>query len=182
MRGRLSPALGGAPALLGRGEGCGLGPPEPRCPPLHTPTRPTAGASFPGQEVGAKPTLCPRDAVTGPEASQSMYGAFPRGQGLCPLSAQCRGHSVLGPGPPYFSSPQGLVGVSPGLGLELTPSPKKNMSQRTLCVKCGISMPKAWPSWCEGPQCSAGVLHVAAGGSLVPEPAEDAETHGPALG
>lgn len=88
---------------------------------------------------------------------------------------------MLGPGPPWFSSPQGLVRVSPGLGLELTPSPRKKVSQRTLRVKCGIFMPKAWTSWCEGPQCSVGVLCVAASRSLVSEPAGDAETQGPAL-
>lgn len=83
--------------------------------------------------------------------------------------------------PPPVQQPQGLVRVPPGLGLELTPSPRKKVSQRTLRVKCGIFMPKAWTSWCEGPQCSVGVLCVAASRSLVSEPTGDAETQGPAL-
>lgn len=64
MRERLSSELGGAPALQGMGERCdldpglqGLPPPKPRCPCCTLPMRPAAGAIFPGQDVGAKPTL-----------------------------------------------------------------------------------------------------------------------------
>lgn len=126
----------------------------------------------------------PGDAVAGPEGLRVLHaecctGPSPEGRGSLPFQPSAGATQCWALGPPWFSSPRASSGCP--LGLELTPSPRKKVSQRTLRVKCGIFMPKAWTSWCEGPQCSVGVLCVAASRSLVSEPTGDAETQGPAL-